>query len=250
MITISIVSHGHMAFLRKLVPDLLSVSEVSRVIVTLNISESLEFHVDERVTLLVNPSPLGFAENHNRAFGYCETPYFCVLNPDVNILESPFERLIEVLSIVDAGIGCPTVCSETGEIEDSCRSFPTLGSLLGKVFGIRSSSPRDPARLYYPVPWCAGMCMVFKSQVFESLRGFDEGFYLYYEDVDICARAWLQQAAVVLIPSAFIVHDAQRDSHRKVKYFIWHCMSISRYLFKYRFGYGVPVISEVGSCDS
>ena len=248
----SVVSHHQIGFVQKLLPQLLEIPQISRVILTFNVPEldACDKLTSEKVVVLENKTPLGFSENHNRAFKYCRSPYFCVLNPDVNILENPFERLIEVLSIVDAGIGCPTVCSKTGEVEDSCRSFPTIVSLIGKIFGIGSSSSVDPARLYYSVPWCAGMCMVFKSQVFESLKGFDEGFYLYYEDVDICARAWIQGAAVVLIPSAIIVHDAQRDSHRKFKYLIWHCMSISRYLSKYRFGYHVPAISEVGSCDS
>ena len=71
--------------------------------------------------------------------------------------------------------------------------------------------------------------MLFRREVFEKLRGFDERYFLYYEDVDLCARLNLQGYAVALCPAATVVHHAQRSSHQSIKYLRWHLLSMLRF---------------------
>ena len=73
--------------------------------------------------------------------------------------------------------------------------------------------------------------MLFPSGIFERLGGFDERYFLYYEDVDICGRLRLQGHEVVLCPQAKVTHHAQRTSHRSVRYLRWHLTSMLRFFF-------------------
>jgi hypothetical protein len=85
---------------------------------------------------------------------------------------------------------------------------------------------------FYP-EWVAGMFMLFRREAFARLGGFDEGFFLYYEDVDICVRAWRQSLPVLVCPGVAVVHDARRDSHRSLRHLRWHLASIGRYFCKH-----------------
>jgi GT2 family glycosyltransferase len=73
------------------------------------------------------------------------------------------------------------------------------------------------------------MFMLFPCHVFQDLKGFDERYFLYYEDVDICARMSLAGVRVALCPDIRVFHHAQRSSHRNMKYLKWHLASMLRF---------------------
>jgi hypothetical protein len=74
--------------------------------------------------------------------------------------------------------------------------------------------------------WVAGMFMLFPRTVFAQLNGFDEDYFLYYEDVDLCGRLALAGWRVVVCPASRVVHHAQRSSHRSLTYLRWHITSM------------------------
>jgi N-acetylglucosaminyl-diphospho-decaprenol L-rhamnosyltransferase len=126
------------------------------------------------------------------------------------------------------------VVSPGGLHEDSWRHFPTLTSLLRKALGMGDGSYRLPGDgRHFSPEWVAGMFMLFRSDVFRRLGGFDEDFFLYYEDVDICARLWKSGYRLLACPAVSVVHDAQRDSHRKWRHLRWHLGSMARYFAKH-----------------
>jgi GT2 family glycosyltransferase len=71
--------------------------------------------------------------------------------------------------------------------------------------------------------------MLLPSKIFAQVAGFDERYFLYYEDVDFCARLRLLGYDIVLCPQAKVFHYAQRDSHDSFKYFVWHVRSMLRF---------------------
>jgi GT2 family glycosyltransferase len=77
--------------------------------------------------------------------------------------------------------------------------------------------------------WVAGMFMLFCGDAFRRMGGFDEKYFLYYEDVDLCARIRLAGWRVAVCPTVTAIHDARRASHRSMRYFRWHLTSILRY---------------------
>jgi len=232
LITVSIVSHGHGAMVGILLTSLLECPAVSQIIVIRNIPESFELIQDFRVLIIDNAQPKGFGANHNMAFKYCQQPLFCVLNPDIVLEGDPFPDLMRTLNFMDASVVSPIVKSPHGLIEDSVRYFPTPVSLVRKVFGL--SDGRYDLHVgqtaFFP-EWVAGMFMLFRSSDFASLGGFDERFFLYYEDVDICIRAWKQHLKVAVCPDISVIHNARRASHRNLRHLRWHLQSLLLYFW-------------------
>jgi len=236
MITISIVSHGHGAMVERLLSQVLSLQDVEKIILTLNIPEQLALPVSEKIFVISNDGPHGFGTNHNAAFRHCETEFFCVLNPDVLFLDDPFSHLLTVLERHDAAVVAPLVVTSGGRVEDSARHFPTVTSLVAKFAGRADGRyPVEFGQADLEPDWIAGMFMLFRSGDFRRIGGFDEAFFLYYEDVDICARVWKSGHKVVLSPSEKVIHDAQRASHKSWRFRRWHLQSLVRYLFRYTF---------------
>jgi len=228
-LTISVVSHGQGSLARRLLNDL-SKQTGFKLIVTLNVPENesfLEGLPDAPVTIVRNSVAKGFGANHNAAFVRCDTPWFAVLNPDVRLLEDPFPSLISTASgLPNPGAVAPRILNQAGRSEDSVRVHPTPWSVAGRVFdrNIGRASVAGTSRFY----WLAGMFLMFSSHAFRSVRGFDERFFLYYEDYDICARLQRAGFQIALDPHATAVHDAQRDSRRSFRHLKWHMGSLLR----------------------
>ncbi len=234
MIAVSIVSHGHGSMVGELVCKVLDLPEVSEVLLTLNVPEDLQLPHDERLRIVRNSRPKGFGANHNTAFAMSAQPYFCPMNPDIGLKESSFPPLMLALANNLVGLAAPRVNAPNGRHEDSWRYFPTLRSLFAKFLGKSDGRYTIPANgLAFSPDWVAGMFMLFRSAAFRDIGGFDEGFFLYYEDVDICVRLWKSGYRIVAVPEAVVVHDAQRDSHRSGRHLRWHLASMARYFLKH-----------------
>lgn len=237
MVTISIVSHGQAELVGRCLLDLAEFPEVARVIVTLNIPESdldVPKDLESRLLTIRNTTPQGFGANHNQAFLNCETPFYCVVNPDIRLPKNPFPILMAELEQKHTAAIGPAVLSPSGQVEDSVRKFPTPLTLGMKVLG------RGDGRYQFalgdetfPADWIGGMFMLFQAEDYKRVGGFDEGFFLYYEDVDICARLWKAGRRVLACPKAQVIHDARRASHRNLRYLRWHVSSLARYLSKH-----------------
>ncbi len=235
----SVVSHGQGKLAKLLLNDLAAHSaRMIDVVLTVNIGEKLPFDVKDYsfpIRVIKNPIPKGFGANHNSAFGESRSEYFCVLNPDIRFNSDPFSALLVSLQDDYVGVVAPLVVGTEGIIEDSARRIPTPFRILSKLF-IREKKPdyvigREPV---YP-DWVAGMFMLFPYQVFERMGGFDERYFLYYEDVDLCSRLRLAGYQIVLIPEVSVVHDARRESHRNFRYLRWHLRSIMRFFLSWVF---------------
>jgi N-acetylglucosaminyl-diphospho-decaprenol L-rhamnosyltransferase len=235
-ISISVVSHLQIGLVTQLLGDLQERCQGSsfELILTLNLDEALPFALDGFsyvIKLVRNVVPLGFAANHNQAFTHATGRYFCVMNPDIRLSTDPFGALLDGLSDRSVGVVAPVVFGGNGDIEDSARRFPNPLKILCKVFG-RCGGP-DYAINELPVcaDWVGGMFMLFPRSIFERLGGFDERYFLYYEDVDICGRLRLLGHEVVICPQAKVTHHAQRSSHGSFRYLRWHLRSMARFFF-------------------
>lgn len=234
LISISIVSHGQAGMVASLLKDLdrVCVHEQFEVLLVLNIPEALPFEVfDFSFTLKIieNAAPKGFAENHNASFSKSLGDYLCVLNPDIRLNYNPFPSLLALFDDVSVGLVAPLVVSPEGAIENSARTFPTPLTILCKFFGGCHKGSYVIDQLPIFPDWVGGMFMVFPRAVFQEFGGFDQAYFLYYEDVDICARLKLSGWRVVLSPSAVVVHNAQRASRRRLNYTRWHIQSMLRF---------------------
>lgn len=233
-VTVSIVSHGHGAMVWSLVDCLLALPEAPRLIVTLNIPEAVPAGIEDRAVLISNSTPKGFGANHNAAFAQCDTPFFCVLNPDIELIDNPFPALCAQLETVSAGLCAPLILGADGAIEDSVRPFITPWRMvLRKLGGVGGGPvPVIEGPPVYP-DWVAGMFMLFDSQAFRQVQGFDTAYFMYCEDTDICTRLWQACLPVVVCPAAQVIHHAQRASRRSLQHLRWHVASMLRYIARY-----------------
>ena len=234
MITISLVSHGHGPMVSRLVEQLLECATVSHVIITLNLPEKVDLPNNDKIEIVVNQHPKGFSSNHNSAFSICSSPYFCVINPDIILCEDPFPRLLATMKDHKAALCAPRVLAPSGTTEDSIRYFPTVRSLCAKVwYGAEGRFPLpDHQEVLFP-DWVAGMFMLFYSNAFRAINNFDEDYFLYYEDVDICARLHKAHQKIVANRNVSVVHDAQRESRKNLTHMRWHLTSMMRYLLRH-----------------
>lgn len=233
-LTISVVSHLQanlvaelLAGLDKHCPDV-----CFELILTLNLDEALPFQLDGfgfPIRLRKNAIPKGFGANHNSAFAQASGKYFCVVNPDIRLSSNPLAALLDCVKQDSVGVVAPRVIDEHGALEDSARRFPTPRIILGKFLGRTWTHDYPVAEAPVYPDWVAGMFMLFSSERFARVGGFDERYYLYYEDVDLCARLRLLNYDVVLCPQAVVTHSARRHSHRSFTYLRWHLSSMLRF---------------------
>ena len=234
MIAVSIVSHGHGAMVARLMAQLEECPEVGRIILTRNIPEAAACPPDDRVLLIENAAPKGFGANHNAAFLHCSETFFCVLNPDIELRGNPFPGLLDALVGLKGSLAAPLILAPDGSVEDSIRFFPTVWSMGRKLLGGHDGRYAVHAgQAPFAPEWVAGMFQLYRSVDFARLGGFDEAYFLYYEDVDICTRAWRMGMRVIACPTASAIHDAQRDSHRSLRHLRWHLASMARYFLRY-----------------
>ena len=233
-IVLSIVSHRQASMVKNLLLDVekYCFEHALEVVVTINVEETIPFAEKDfkfHLTIIRNAIPKGFGANHNAAFKILSGDHFCVLNPDIRFKNDPFRQLLWTARSEEFGIIAPLVVNSSDGIEDSARRLPTPARILRKIF--RSAPELDYSignTLLFP-DWVAGMFMLFPSAVFRTMNGFDERYFLYYEDADICCRVRLAGWLVVLDATVRVVHDARRESHKNLKFLWWHLTSMARF---------------------
>lgn len=226
LLAVSVVSHGHGLLVAQLLLSLARhcAGSVARVILTLNVPEAEPVAPDAGwpfdLQIRRNALPLGFGANHNLALHAAEEPFVCVLNPDVVFLEGSDPLAVLVAAAQKQGVGCayPSQVDGHGVTQDCERQLPTLPALVGRRLLGRSDVHVD---------WVNAACLVFPLPVWREVRGFDEAYFMYCEDVDICLRVRLLGLALAKAPVS-VVHAGQRASHRNWRHLSWHIRSLLR----------------------
>ena len=233
VLTISIVSHGHGALVEDLLRDLSEhVGVPCKVLLTQNVPEpdpAVSDTLRPALHIIRNSFPQGFGANHNAAFRLAGPGYFCVLNLDVRLQSDPFPALLAELAEARVGVAAPAIFDAGGRREANARRFPTPLGILRKALVGAPAADYEFGAQGLAVDWVSGVFMLFSSQTYAKVDGFDKRYFLYYEDVDLCARLQRAGYAVRLVPSARATHAARYDSHRRLRYLRWHLVSMLRF---------------------
>jgi N-acetylglucosaminyl-diphospho-decaprenol L-rhamnosyltransferase len=234
-LVVSVVSHGQAALAAQVAADLSRhCATPLHLVVTSNIPERLELPAPRPglgVSTIANTERKGFGANHNAAFSHVESDFFCVLNPDIRLQADPFPLLMGALDSSATAVAAPLIVDPDGRVEDSARRYPTPLSILSKALRRTARGPDYDTRAgsSIAVDWVAGMFMLFRSEAFRRVGGFDERYFLYYEDADLCRRLRRAGHDVKLETRARATHAARRESHRNVRYLRWHLASMLRF---------------------
>ena len=234
-LSIAIISHGQLDLVERLLLSL-GVADTTpspEIIVIENDrrgATEFEFSVDLPVRYLINDCPKGYAANVNAAFLQASGRFFCTINPDILFLQDTFVPLIEDIREGRGDIVAPAVVDHRDRLQDSARNLPTPWSLILRRLMPGRFLPANIEDLPEHPDWIAGMLLLMESKLFEVLGGMDERFFLYFEDVEFCARARLAGYQLFLNRELRIRHDARRRSRRELRYAAWHLTSAYRFL--------------------
>ena len=222
-ITVSIVSHGQLALIRPLLEQLdrWSHAAIDKVVLTINVPEEdvvadltgLRFTLER----IANERPKGFGANNNQAFERCMTPWFLVLNPDIRLDGDVLTPLMAQAS-PKSGLLTPRIWEPGKSAPEQHRAIITPLEILTRNHP-NYSSPTTPA-------WIPGLFMLFRTEAYARIHGFDERFFMYGEDFDICARLGLAGWGLRVAEDLQVRHEAQRASHSSRRHLWWHASSL------------------------
>ena len=156
-----------------------------------------------------------------------DAEFHLVLNPDVIVKEEALTNALNYLaSNPDVGLLTPQVRGLDGAMHFLCKRHPTLLDMfvrsasspwLNRVFARRKARyemrEHDYQAVIKPVPYPTGCFMLFRRSVLDRIGGFDEGFFLHYEDADI-GRQVSQVSQTAYVPSVVVLHKWSRDTHK------------------------------------
>ena len=199
------------------------------------------------VQWLLNSRNEGYARGSNMGLGMSDSEYVLLLNPDIVLQPGAVDAMLDAADRnPQAGIIGPQLLNEDGSIQDSCRRFYTLTTLLmrrtflGKLFP-RSRAVARHVMHYFDhlstraVDWVLGGCMLVRRSAVARVGPMDERFFLYFEDVDWCYRMWQAGCEVLYVPEARLVHRHRRQSTAGVrdKSFWFHLGSLISFYEKW-----------------
>jgi GT2 family glycosyltransferase len=180
------------------------------------------------VKLLCNNTNVGFARAVNQGLARTSGDFVLLLNPDCQLRAGAVEALVaEMLQHPQCAVAGPLVLDEDGSIQGSVRGDPTLltglfgrSTLLTRMFPasrlarrnvrLDMASEADPTST--EVNWVSGACMLARREALEAIGGFDERYFLYWEDADACRRLRNCGYTIRCVPAACVVHVAGQSS--------------------------------------
>lgn len=188
----------------------------------------------------------GFAAGVNASVAHAGEGPLLLLNPDCELTGPVLDRLAELLARHPrVGIVGGCVVEPTGVAQPSGRRFPDATTAVAGRTGIlsrllpgnpltrRNLAPRPPAGMT-EVDWVTGAFMYFRRETFDEVGGFDEGFFLYWEDADFCRRAATAGWTTVYALTAAVVHATARSSRFAPARSLWAFhYSALRYYWKH-----------------
>jgi len=233
-----VVSHGNAAELRESLPAL--EPQVDELLVIANVKGS----VPAGVEALANDRPLGYAANINLGLTRTSGEAVLVSNPDALPEAGAVAALREFMEAHPrCGVAGPRMVFPDGSPQPSRRRFPTVGGTIVRRTPLRKvvhqrrhyhldePDPDGPVQ----VDWMLGGFLLLRRRMLDELGGFDSGFRLYGEDIDLQYRAMRASWERWYVPEAAVRHEHQALTDRRwlTRRTIWHWRGILRFVRKH-----------------
>jgi N-acetylglucosaminyl-diphospho-decaprenol L-rhamnosyltransferase len=238
-----VVTHGPNADLERCLAAL--APQVDELVVVANLPGDVELPAGAR--LLENDRPAGFAANVNRGVAETTGELVVIANPDTE----PESDAVAILSDFAAagerrGIVGPQLRYPDGRWQPSRRRFPTVTGTLVRRTPLRYlARPFERQRSHYllderpdrplQADWMLAAFLLLRRELLDELGGFDEGFRLYGEDIELCYRAAKAGWERWYVPQAVVTHRYAAEIDRKLltRRTLWHWRGIARFVWKH-----------------
>jgi len=242
-IYISVVSHHHSTLINQL-SCLKSLSEKFKVVIKSNKENDQfdEFVLNQNVHWINKHFDCGFGYNNNIIFRYCQTQlgmtendYFIVLNPDVDIDAQTIESLIDSMEQDGRLIASINLFKDNDMkiYDNSIRYFPSFSQFVKSFVGLENTAIINKSTINKAcfVDWASGSFLALKASHYSRMGGFDEKYFMYCEDIDICYRSNRLKVPVTYYPNFMAIHLAKHANRNILsKHFYWHLTSVFRFL--------------------
>ncbi len=244
MISAIVVSHGHRDELAESLPAL--APQVDEIVLIANIPSSLPGDA-YGARVIENPAALSYAANLNRGIAETTGEFVLVNNPDAVPAPGAVAILAEFMAAHPrAGVAGPRLENPDGTWQASRRRFPTVGGTIVRRTPLRRwFPPLERQRAHYnlderpnePVEadWMLGGSLILRRAMLDETGGYDAGFRMYGEEIDLCYRAARASWERWYVPDAVVTHrwDAMTDHTFWTRRTLWHWRSIARYVRKH-----------------
>jgi GT2 family glycosyltransferase len=204
------------------------------------------------VELIYSDKNLGFGGGHNYIFNYVirnySMNYYCICNPDVVFIDSSFNKLSDFIeSNYSVAMVAPKILNTDLSLQFSNKKFPNIFNLLirrfipnfiSKMIGvfekidIKYERRNDGYFNNNLGEFLSGCFLLIRSEVYKKINGFDERFFLYMEDVDLCKRV-SQIGKIYFVSDAVVTHKWSRSSHKSFRSMMLHIKSAIKYFNKH-----------------
>ncbi len=194
----------------------------------------------EDVIYLSTGENLGFGCGHNYVLEQLDSKYHAIVNPDIIFEEDVFSKLLAFMEDEKIGMCVPRLVDEEGTLLAVYRRDLTVWDMFIRMFlkgafkkrqAYHTMQDADYTKPFH-VPFAQGSFLVIRTDLFKQLRGFDERFFLYMEDADLCKRV-NQVSCLCYCPDATVIHKWKKGSHKSGKLFKLHVKSMFSYFCKW-----------------
>lgn len=220
--------------------------QVAKLVIVKNLPIELP-PLPDHARVISNEAPQGFAANANIGISATDSSWVVVANPDTRAEPDALCNLLRFAETRErAGVIAPELRSVDGAWQPSRRAFPTVSGTLVRRTPLRvlrqpkahqrthyllDERPTEPAR----ADWLLGAFLLLRREMLDALGGFDAGYRLYGEDIDLCYRAMRAGWESWLVPQAIVTHRyaAVTDRRFLTRRTLWHWRSIGRFVRKH-----------------
>jgi GT2 family glycosyltransferase len=187
---------------------------------------------------------LGYGAANNLVIRRIDSEYHAVINPDIVIKSNVLRQLYDFMERrQDVGVCMPAIRYMDGSPQYLPKRDPKLKYLIANRSPVKSKKVEMRRRYYkmmdepqdkvMDIEFVSGCFMFVRTNLLKEARGFDERFFMYFEDADL-TRTIRKRARAVAVPDAIAYHDYARQSAKKIKFLFIHIMSMFQYFFKWR----------------
>jgi GT2 family glycosyltransferase len=202
---------------------------------------------EKNVHLIKLQNNIGFGAGNNEGVKFAQGKFIAIVNPDIELIDNPFPNLLKALkSDKKNGIAVPQLFSPNGVPQENIRKFPTIFSLLSRRIFSQEKSFK-PFRKNKSIDWGQGSFLLTSYENFIKVGGFDDFYFLFLEDTDLCRTYWENNLRVVAVPSSKAHHQSERLSGGHFWVACWkktfwiHLWSAVKYFWKWR-GKKLPIV--------
>jgi GT2 family glycosyltransferase len=184
--------------------------------------------VEQKGVIVISSKNIGYGAGMNKGVQHARSKKLILVNPDTIFHKNAINFLITKMDDEKIGVVGPQMVDENGSILPTISGKATLLSILFTNSFLNKMFPRHRiARSFWmqnvnrnkeqSVSVISGACMAMRKKVFEDVGGFDERFFMYFEETDLCLRVKKMQLSVKYFPSASIYHTVGASSRDKEK---------------------------------